>query len=719
MSSRLYFLLLQIGLVLTIPAIVSAQSTFPDLNGDNRIDFKDVNILTSSFSQYTIYTFNRLVAFYGQSATSPTNTPVPTSGPSPTPIPTVPGEWTQFGHDAQRTNFTTQTVATPWRYKWQWNGADANGQPQTASHLSVAALVQPITGGGRIYIATTGGFYALNPTNGSEIWSNKLLGTLSATAAYDPTGYVYVPSGNNNLYKLNAANGSVAGTYTATSALNLAPLLVGSNLYIVAVDGTLTAVNTTNMSKIWSYSAGSNSATPVAYTPARSLLIYLTQDLAVHAVNLADGTRKWRVIPTTRTPGNPGSSPTNDYAESVNGWPVIAEQHGLVFVRYRLDWESLWYYKDSGSSSTSQFPTTNSGIRSYLTSFPKQQALFALNLDNGSVAFVPAVGNGGAGDGGNLPMGPQPVIKITADNKEVAYIIWRNGLTCASIGYCDGRNDATFGEMVLDSTTVPGYVAGDMRFVGNRIFSSGNNNIQTDEMMQLTMSGNVLFHSHWLISQNNVIGDRSANFGNTFNNSIMTTPIYDVIWRQASGQSCTFNAATRYCSNHLYSYGDTRYYDSPGFYEYWDAQNGGSRASSIVSSGLVIVKMADGGVMALENGNPLAQTQKLVPVLGATSEIPTVNYSDALKYLDQTITTTGTIKSTVDHLPKAIYLGFIDPHDGALLVRIFNKDLSKFDYDPMTLLGKKIAVTGKVTLYWPDSVDPEIIVTDPSQIRLY
>jgi DNA/RNA endonuclease YhcR with UshA esterase domain len=50
------------------------------------------------------------------------------------------------------------------------------------------------------------------------------------------------------------------------------------------------------------------------------------------------------------------------------------------------------------------------------------------------------------------------------------------------------------------------------------------------------------------------------------------------------------------------------------------------------------------------------------------------------------------------------------------LVRIFAKDLAKFAYDPMTLKGKQVKVAGKVTLYWPEGVDPEIIVTDPSQI---
>ena len=64
-----------------------------------------------------------------------------------------------------------------------------------------------------------------------------------------------------------------------------------------------------------------------------------------------------------------------------------------------------------------------------------------------------------------------------------------------------------------------------------------------------------------------------------------------------------------------------------------------------------------------------------------------------------------------------MYLGFTDPHDGSLLVRIFEKDLTKFGYDLNSLLGKQVKVTGFVSLYWPELVDPEIIVTDPAQIE--
>ncbi|MFO0569937.1 MAG: OB-fold nucleic acid binding domain-containing protein, partial [Polyangiaceae bacterium] len=89
----------------------------------------------------------------------------------------------------------------------------------------------------------------------------------------------------------------------------------------------------------------------------------------------------------------------------------------------------------------------------------------------------------------------------------------------------------------------------------------------------------------------------------------------------------------------------------------------------------------------------------------------------ASKYLGRTVIVEGTVKSAVDHLPKALYLGFQDPHDGALLIRIFAKDLPKFTQSPLGALGKKVRVRGRVTLYWPESRDPEIVVRDPSDLE--
>jgi hypothetical protein len=344
-------------------------------------------------------------------------------------------------------------------------------------------------------------------------------------------------------------------------------------------------------------------------------------------------------------------------------------------------------------------------------------------------------------------MGPQPVVR-NLGGQELVYTIWRNGLTCSGSSNCDGREDATMGEMVLDGSTVSGYQAGDVRFIAFE-------DIQTDEMMQVTMAGDTVFHNHWMLSEARTITDRSASRGSSFTNPIQSAAAPYVIWRQASGHGCTFNASTRYCTS-LYSYGDTRSYNVPGFYEYFDAQQGGSRPYSIVSAGQVIVKTGDGGLMVFESGNPTASAatdSQLVDatstfdgldgqlasvdalesrpsdsaqVPGLVSNAPTgadqvealISYEQAPAYFNRTVSVEGVLASAVDHRPKAVYLGFTDPHDGALLVRIFERDLANFTYDPLTLAGKRIRVTGKVTYYWPDGVDPEIIVTDPSQITV-
>ena len=51
--------------------------------------------------------------------------------------------------------------------------------------------------------------------------------------------------------------------------------------------------------------------------------------------------------------------------------------------------------------------------------------------------------------------------------------------------------------------------------------------------------------------------------------------------------SCPFNAATRYCQNGLYGYGDSRAYPA-GFYEYHNSYNKGSNSTAfvVVSDGL-------------------------------------------------------------------------------------------------------------------------------------
>ena len=102
-----------------------------------------------------------------------------------------------------------------------------------------------------------------------------------------------------------------------------------------------------------------------------------------HAADLSRaGTRQWRVRPVD------DSRDFTDPTEYRYGWPVIAEGTGYVLIKARLDWGTLW----------SDWPQTNSGMRQLLLNNPGEQALFVLDLDDGSVPYIANVGHGGYGD---------------------------------------------------------------------------------------------------------------------------------------------------------------------------------------------------------------------------------------------------------------------------------------------------------------------------------
>lgn len=514
--------------------------------------------------------------------------------------------WVQDAHDAQRTGYISEEPLEPWTLLWKWNGPDANGG--TSKHFYDANReARTVMGGGKIYVpAGAQGLYALNVQTGAILWRVTAT-TFKATPAYDPaTGFVYAGGTDGRLYKINASTGSVASTYNAGSPLNKPMLLVNSSAYVVTASGELHKVNTQSMARTWRYSAGSAATTPPSYSAKRAAVVFATADLYVHAVKDSDGTRKWRVKPTVHTQGDPYTY--DGY------WPVIAEQHGIVFVRLNLGMDGLW----SGPGTGHMFPATNAQIRSYLVANPEWQNLFALSLDDGSTKFIPAVGFGGVELGiqestGIVPVlevGPVPVVRILPDGKEVVYTFWRAGQFAPEPTPSDGRWDSHIGEMVLDNQTVSGLVAGDLRFVQ---MANAYDEI-TDEQCPLSMAGATLFHAHWGASESVKIVDRSASRGLVHSSPILTTAHPTVIRRQ---QQCSdFDPSNNWTSCGLTLYQDGRYWNGPGWWTYWNVQdpnatiNNGNRSGILprytyVSNGYIVVEGNGGELLVFRHsGQP-------------------------------------------------------------------------------------------------------------------
>ncbi len=626
--------------------------------------------------------------------------------PTPTPPPGSSSDWTQQSHDALHTGYTPQVVSAPWHWKWSWNGPTAQGGV-ISGKISLPRNSQPVTGGGRVYIAAgANGVYALDNASGTPVWNRNPGGSINSTPAYDAASdSLFMVSSNGLLYRLNAATGATTGSFNgqATSTLPLPPALYGGRVYF-SMGTHVYAVLKDTLASAWSYDAGSVVDTPPAFSPATGLVIANSDDLYIHAIHDSNGTRAWRVKPTSLAPGEPGDNNAN--AQVSYGWPVIADSHGLVLIKLRLNWQTLWTWNP--------WPSTNSQMRANLASRPDQQSLYALRLSDGANAFTTDVGNGGFGDGGYLGMGPQPVVKHFADGTEVAYVVMR-GSGCINTP-CDGRYDSHFGEMELDSTTVSGYQAGDVRFMQNTFFP-------TDEQPSLTMAGDDLFGGHWMFGIAEQIVDRSAGKGSSSSNPITTNNLPHVI---TSTSSCAFSAS-HYCANNMIQNGDPRSIPA-GFYIYYNQgtvydQYWRGYATWIVSGNTVYFSSNDGALIAFQSGTPdqSAAAQGAGQTVDPQTSAPVVlkdsiPYTQARQNAGAVAVVEGEFKYEFNN-GKEVLLGFQNPHQTAFKALILKDDWKNFSLPPEKLYttGQTVRVQGLIEWY---QGDPVIYVHGPDQIQI-
>ena len=499
-------------------------------------------------------------------------------------------EWHQDAHDPARTGYIQEEPVQPWRLLWTWNGPDPQGG--AGDHFYDAPPeARSVTGDCCIFVpAGDQGLFALQKDTGRLVW-NISPTAFNASPAYDlQTGYLFAGGENGVLYKIDPRSGEISAEYHAGAPLDKALLLAGGYAYAVSVDGGLHKVELDEMTAIWVYSHSSAASTPAAYSSRYGLIIYTTAVLQVHAVDSSNGVARWVT--------QPSSLSADEGPYSFEGyWPVVADDTGLVFVRLNLGMSALW----SGPSEKNVYPLDNHATRQYLIENPRLQNLFALRLEDGQPAFIPAVGYGGVettdGSIKELAGGPVPVIRRFEDGSEVAYSFFRSEQGDPP----DGRWDSHIGEMVLDSQTFPGLQAGDLRFIR---FENSYSHI-TDEQCPISMAGDTIFHAHWGASESVRITDRSAELGLSYHDAIQTQPHPVVIRRM---QACSsYDPIEHWTSCDLILYSDGRTWKGPGWWVYWDVLDPPTPAANAYSEGHLprYTYVSDGLVIISGNGGEL------------------------------------------------------------------------------------------------------------------
>ncbi len=586
MSKKLWLILVALALF----ACTNPNTPTPSPSG--------ANTPTSSIANRPTATNPPLTAA-PPTAVPPPHTPLSSTPRVQTPLasppPTTPAttEWQQLGANPQRTGYVPEQLADTWRFKWIWNGPSGSADAGPASeHLPLPKGMQPVLGNGKLFVGHTDGIVrAIAENDGKLAWATATGGELLNTGAYDPaTQSVFFGSTDGRLYRLRAADGQVLGSFVADGSILMAPLLVGNTIFVGTARGSFYAVDIASLQQRWSYAAGAELIASPSFTAKYGgLVIFPSEDAFVHAVQVADGTQRWRI------PVQAGKDPKRGNVSFPDTYPVVSEANDVVIIRSYFNWQQTW--QPEGGA-----PSTIDGIRAFLTANPSYQSFFVLELNDGRQRFVAPVMGGAIGNGDDFYSAPpQAVVKRLPDGSEVAYLLWRNGQSCAADSACTGTADTTIGEMDLRT--------GEIRFVQD-YKNQGAMRLPSDEQSTLSMAGDTLFHAHWMLLGAIRIVDRQAGLGDSYTNPIRSIELAPVVNSLAEGSCPQRDARNRFCPTNMQvppnDAGEPEgFHVDPGFYIYYSNRRIYDRfftppvRSAVISNGTIYWKSVDGAIVAL------------------------------------------------------------------------------------------------------------------------
>ena len=137
-----------------------------------------------------------------------------------------------------------------------WHYTMNNGKNSWASWLSVENGVvytsanTDITG-----VQGLGDIYALQSSNGSVLWHDKLNRSPGAALLVNDTIYISTSAGSSDgtIYALHAQDGSLLWDYPILGPVFNPPILDGTTVYIGATDGMVYALRADNGRIVWHY----------------------------------------------------------------------------------------------------------------------------------------------------------------------------------------------------------------------------------------------------------------------------------------------------------------------------------------------------------------------------------------------------------------------------------------------------------------------------------
>lgn len=337
-------------------------------------------------------------------------------------------DWPMPGHDPARTSNS------------QDEGSFEVNNPVWAQPIpyyipSKAPLItidRSSTGGqSMVYVPTARGVYALNPLNGSTIWSYQTDMPVGHSPTIDKqTETMFIPVLDKTIHKIDAiTKEKLAQTGEAGAGFYTSPLVVKGTVYAGNRDGYFYAFDASDLSYKWAFKTDG----PVNYsaafyegnagTSSDDLILFASDDSYAYAVH-PDGTEAWRSGPY---PGNGFNAfwPVvyNNiviFSRSANH-PAYTDKFNQLVAKGIINGGSLLF-----NTGEIEFDTTNDTITDtsrfvqWLEADPDRQVQYALNISDGSTAYTPPIFFWGNSSDNQYPPA------VGADGRLWFMSLWRN-----------------------------------------------------------------------------------------------------------------------------------------------------------------------------------------------------------------------------------------------------------------------------------------------------
>jgi outer membrane protein assembly factor BamB len=186
--------------------------------------------------------------------------------------------WPMFHHDLTHNGTSTSTAPSTNHTIWSYT---------VGGYL----WSSPAVAGGLVYVGSEDdNVYCLNASDGTWVWNYTTAGQVWSSPAV-VSGLVYVGSHDGNVYCLNASTGTRLWNYTTAGQVWSSPAVVSGLVYVGSEDDNVYCLNASTGALIWNYTTGSY----VISSPAvAGGYVYVgSYDGNVYCLNASAGTKIW------------------------------------------------------------------------------------------------------------------------------------------------------------------------------------------------------------------------------------------------------------------------------------------------------------------------------------------------------------------------------------------------------------------------------------------